>query len=189
MAPQFTGTKGPSRRGPDSWISFATSSLPVPDSPKIWTGAWLRATRAIISRRCCMAADVPSKRGPKTLVSPSWVPDSLMALATNLRSPARSERLGHEIECAQFERAHGSFHIAMSGNHSHRHARRVLLYPFDQFQAIAVGQLHVGQAQIEVLGLEQSLRVSDAVCRSRIEIHALQRDGQQLAKIRLVIDY
>ena len=29
----------------------ATSSLPVPDSPEMCTGAWLRATRRIISRR------------------------------------------------------------------------------------------------------------------------------------------
>ena len=71
MAPQLTGTNGPSRRGPDSWMSFATNSLPVPDSPQMCTGAWLRATRAIISRRCCMAAELPSRRGPNTLVSPS----------------------------------------------------------------------------------------------------------------------
>ncbi len=71
IAPQLTGTKGPSRRGPDSWISLATSSLPVPDSPKIWTGAWLRATRPIISRKVCIEAELPSSRGPKALVSPS----------------------------------------------------------------------------------------------------------------------
>ena len=33
MAPQFTGTNGPSARAPQSWIRRATSSLPVPDSP------------------------------------------------------------------------------------------------------------------------------------------------------------
>jgi hypothetical protein len=77
----------------------------------------------------------------------------------------------------------------MSGNYGHGHARRVLLNPFDQLQAIAVGQLHVGQAQIKLLGFEQSLRVGDTVRRSRTEIHALQRNRQQLTKIRLIVDY
>ena len=54
----------------------------------------VRATRPIISRRCCMAAEAPSKRGPNTLVSPSLVPDSLMAATTSLRRPARSKGFG-----------------------------------------------------------------------------------------------
>ena len=57
IAPQLTGTNGPSRRGPDSWISRATSSLPVPESPEMCTGAWLRATLAIICRSCCIGFD------------------------------------------------------------------------------------------------------------------------------------
>ncbi len=62
IAPQLTGTNGPSRRGPDSWISRATSSLPVPESPEMCTGAWLRATLAIISRSSSMGFDRPSRR-------------------------------------------------------------------------------------------------------------------------------
>ena len=50
IAPQLTGTNGPSARGPEPWIMRATSSLPVPDSPEMCTGAWLRDTRRIISR-------------------------------------------------------------------------------------------------------------------------------------------
>jgi len=72
IAPQLTGTKGPSRRGPDSWMSLATNSFPVPDSPEMWTGAWLRATRPIISRNFCIAADAPSRRGPNMVVSVAW---------------------------------------------------------------------------------------------------------------------
>ena len=62
----------------------------MPDSPKIWTGAWLRATRPIISRKVCIEAELPSSRGPKALVSPSWSSDILIAVATSLRNPARS---------------------------------------------------------------------------------------------------
>ena len=132
---------------------MATNSLPVPDSPKICTGAWLRATRAIISRMWCMAADVPSKRGPNTLVSPSFGSGQLDGGRDQFAQTREIQGLGDEIEGAQFERAHGGLHIAMCGDHGHRYARRVLLHPLDQLQAIAVGQLHVGQAQIEALGL------------------------------------
>ena len=62
IAPQLTGTNGPSRRGPDSWISRATSSLPVPESPEICTGAWLRVTLVIISRNCSIGCELPSRR-------------------------------------------------------------------------------------------------------------------------------
>jgi hypothetical protein len=182
MAPQLTGTKGPSRRGPDSWMSFATSSLPVPDSPKICTGAWLRATRAIISRMCCMAAEVPSRRGPNTLVSLSLGSDSLMAVATNLRNPARSKGLETKSKAPSFERAHRGFHVAVGGDHGDRHAGRVLLNPFDQIQAVAVGQLHVGQAQVEPLGLEHALRGRHGIGGARTQVHALQCDRQQLAQ-------
>ena len=64
IAPQFTGTNGPSCRGPVSWMSRATSSLPVPESPQMCTGAWLRATLAIICRSCCIGFDWPSNRKP-----------------------------------------------------------------------------------------------------------------------------
>ena len=50
---------GPSARGPEPWIMRATSSLPVPDSPEMCTGAWLRATRRIISRSRSMAGALP----------------------------------------------------------------------------------------------------------------------------------
>ena len=44
IAPQLTGTKGPLFRPDTSWIARATTSLPVPDSPKINTLALLSAT-------------------------------------------------------------------------------------------------------------------------------------------------
>ena len=56
IAPQFTGTNGLSLRGPDSWISRAASSLPVPESPEMCTGACERATLAIICRSSASAS-------------------------------------------------------------------------------------------------------------------------------------
>ena len=46
MAPQFTATKGPSRRRLIAWTVPATSSLPVPVSPMTSTGTSVGATLA-----------------------------------------------------------------------------------------------------------------------------------------------
>ena len=43
----LTGTNGPSQRWLYWWIARATSSLPVPLSPRIWTHASVGATTAI----------------------------------------------------------------------------------------------------------------------------------------------
>jgi hypothetical protein len=48
MAAVLTATNGPSRRPPSWWIASATSSLPVPDSPRISTVRSLRSTRVIM---------------------------------------------------------------------------------------------------------------------------------------------
>ena len=47
-----------------SWMRRATSSLPVPDSPAMCTGACDCATLAIISRSSCMRSDSPSSFEP-----------------------------------------------------------------------------------------------------------------------------
>ena len=47
IAEQFTATNGPLARCDRSWIVRATSSLPVPVSPRISTGAGLGAAISI----------------------------------------------------------------------------------------------------------------------------------------------
>ena len=42
------------------WIIRAASSLPLPDSPVMNTGAWLFDRRSIIDRTCMIAGDSPS---------------------------------------------------------------------------------------------------------------------------------
>ena len=49
IAPQFTATKGCSRRSLWSWMARATSSFPVPLSPHTSTLVLVLATRAISS--------------------------------------------------------------------------------------------------------------------------------------------
>ncbi len=59
MAAQLTATNGRSRRGLFQWIDFATSSLPVPDSPVTSTDAAEPASRRISANTSCMADDLP----------------------------------------------------------------------------------------------------------------------------------
>ena len=50
IAPRLTATKGPERRGLASWRARATSSLPVPVSPRSSTGTSRSATRRMSQR-------------------------------------------------------------------------------------------------------------------------------------------
>jgi hypothetical protein len=52
-------------------MSRAATSLPLPDSPVMYTGAWERASFAIISRARWIGADSPRRRGtPGCATSP-----------------------------------------------------------------------------------------------------------------------
>ena len=62
MAPQLTGTKGPSLRWLQACTARATSSLPVPDSPCTSTGAMLRATLRMRRLTERMPSDSPTRR-------------------------------------------------------------------------------------------------------------------------------
>ena len=71
MAPQFTATRGPWARWLLACSARATSSLPVPDSPRMSTGAMPRATLATRSLTVRMASDSPTRRSSEALqVSP-----------------------------------------------------------------------------------------------------------------------
>ena len=54
--------KGCAPRALTSWMARATSSLPVPDSPRTSTGAMLRATFSTSERTCCIALESPAMR-------------------------------------------------------------------------------------------------------------------------------
>ena len=68
-AAQSTITNGPAARADASWIARAASSLPVPVSPRISTGASLCATRAICANSSRIGVLAPI-RPPKLLVRP-----------------------------------------------------------------------------------------------------------------------
>jgi hypothetical protein len=65
-------------------------------------------------------------------------------------------RLGEEVEGAGLQCVDRGFQIAVGGDHRHRQLRVTLLDVLHQLQAGAVGQAHVGQAQIERFAFEQA---------------------------------
>ena len=56
----IAGDEGAPRRRPRAWMAWATSSLPVPLSPKMITGASLWAAFWVRSKTCCMRGDLPT---------------------------------------------------------------------------------------------------------------------------------
>ena len=58
----------------------------------------------------------------------------------------------------------------------------------DDAQALAVGQAHVGEAQVERLLVEQPDRLGDRFGAGRVEPHARQRELEQLEQVGLVVD-
>ena len=166
MAPQLTATNGPSRRAPLSWIMRATSSLPVPDSPQMCTGAWLRATRPIISRSCSMTARAAEQARPAQGgggLARRCAGPSLMALPTSLRSTPRSSGFETKSKAPSFSARTADSTLPCAVITATGTAGAVLLDPGDQIESVAVRQAHVRQAQVEALALEQPARA----CRDR----------------------
>jgi hypothetical protein len=54
--------------------------------------------------------------------------------------------------------------------------------------ARAVGQAHVGQAQVERIALQQRLGFAEVASTEGVEFHPSQGDFQEFADIRLVVD-
>lgn len=98
------------------------------------------------------------------------------------------DRLADEIEGAGFQCFHGQVHAAERGDHRHRRLRIVFCDFGDQFDAVAVRQTHVGQAQIVGIVGQQLARFGQVGSSADAQAHAAQGENKQLADITLVID-
>jgi hypothetical protein len=58
-----------------------------------------------------------------------------------------------------------------------------------EIEALAIGEPHVGEAQVEALLLQALLRLGDRGRRGHGEPHLDQRELEQLADIGLVVDH
>ena len=101
---------------------------------------------------------------------------------------AEIQRLGDEIEGAEFERAHRRLDIAVRGDDRAGHARDVERHPLEQVESVSIRKSHVRQAQIELLRLEQFLRAGDITRRLGGELHARERQRDEFDEVRLIID-
>ncbi len=108
--------------------------------------------------------------------------------ADQLAEHAQVKRLGDEIEGAQFEGPDGGFDVAVGSDDGHGDTGMVFLNPRHEIEPVAVRQAHVREAQIELLGLQQSTRGADVRSGPRVEIHAAERKAHELEQVRLVID-
>ncbi len=109
--------------------------------------------------------------------------------ADQLAQNAEIERLGHEVECAELERAHGGLDVAVCGDHRNGHLRVVFLDPANEVEPVTIRQAHVGEAQVEVTVLQQLLRGADIRSGPRVHVHAREREAHELEQIRLIVDY
>ena len=82
------------------------------------------------------------------------------------------DRLRQVIEGAGLQRGDRIFGAAISGDHRNRHIHGLLSDVFNDAQSFAIGQSHVGQAEIEWLPIEQPKRIADRFGARRVESHA-----------------
>ncbi len=161
IAPQLTGTKGASLRGPDSWISRATSSFPVPDSPVMCTGAWLRATRPIMARSRCIGSESPSRRRPPSAAR--RLSESLSAWLTSLRRSGMSTGFLTKSKAPSFSASTADSTWPWAVITATGSSGTSRLDPLDELGAVAVRQAQVREAQREVA---RALQLARAAARS-----------------------
>ena len=176
---------GCSARGPFRWI--------------ILRGELLAASRLAIDEDGCLAAREAIDHAAHLLHRGRFA-EQLVAVA-GLRFLGNLQRLldqraqllegdglGQVVESAGLQRRHRVLGAAEGGDHRHRHVECLLRDVLDDAQAFAVGQVPVGQAEVERSAVEQALGLADRFRANRVETHARQRQLEQFEEIRLVVD-
>ncbi len=97
-------------------------------------------------------------------------------------------RLADEIEGTGFQCFHGQVHAAEGGDHRHRRARVVLGDLADQFDAVAVRQTHVGDAQVIGIAGQQFAGFGEVGGGADAQAHAAEGQHQQFADIAFIVD-
>ncbi len=97
-------------------------------------------------------------------------------------------RLADEVEGTGLQRLHGQLDVAERGDHGHRQLRVVAGDVAHQVDAVAVGQVHVGQAQVVGVASQQLARLAQVGGGVDAQAHAAQGEGEELTDVALVID-
>src|SRR6185295_3259385 len=98
------------------------------------------------------------------------------------------DRLRQIIEGTGLERGYGVLCATEGGDDRNRHVERLFGDVFDDSESLAVGQSHVGQAEVESLAVEQLDRFADRLCTRRVETHPRQGELEQLEQVGLIVD-
>jgi hypothetical protein len=118
----------------------------------------------------------------------SWPPGQAQGRLDQGAQLLQADRLGQVVEGAGLQRGHGIAGAAEGGDHRHRRLRAVLGDVADDLQAFAIGQAHVGQAELEIALLERRDGFADRAGTFRRQAHAGQRQVDQFADVGLVVD-
>ena len=181
-AAQFTLTKGLSERPESWWTLRATSSLPVPLSPRTSTVMSVSATCSMISRTSFI---LPS--------SPPWIsrscserarPRSVFDLAAQRAVLERLlegelelldlEGLAQEVGRAEPHRLDDGARLAVAREHHHRDVGHPLLQLAQGLEAVHAREHHVERDQIGARLVEGAQRLLAA--RHGADVVALARD-------------
>ncbi len=96
--------------------------------------------------------------------------------------------LADEVEGTGLQRFHRQIHAAEGGDHRHRRARIVLGDLADQFDAVAIRQAHVGDAQVIRIAGQQFTCFGQVGGGTDAQPHAAEGQYQQFADVAFVVD-
>ena len=97
------------------------------------------------------------------------------------------DRLGEIVEGARLERLHRVLGRAIGGDHRHGRVAVVLGDVAQHLEAVAIGQPHVGEAQVVRSRAERLLRLRDRGHGVGVHSHAREREHQQLPDVGFVV--
>ncbi len=97
-------------------------------------------------------------------------------------------RLLDEVEGAGLQRADRRVHAAEGGDHRHGQTGLLMGDEIDQLYAVAVGEIHVGQAEVELLLCQVTSRGRQILGGGRLDAHSPQGDLEKFANVWFVVD-
>src|SRR5262249_30135372 len=100
-----------------------------------------------------------------------------------------ADRLRHVVEGARLQRRDRVLGAAEGGDYRHRQVCAQARNVTHQLAGLAVGQPHVGEAELKATVLQPLLRLGDGRHARHPEAHLEQRQLEQLADVGLVVDH
>ena len=195
-AAQLTDTKVASRRGDRACRALATSSLPVPLSPCSSTVELVAATERISSNTFTMGGATPMMLFEPVLDAELRLEAEVLVLELLfLQGVAHDdlqllhvEGLDQVVLRTQLQGGHGRLRRTVGGHDDDDGLRRRRPQVAQDLDAVPVGQLDVGDDEVDGTAGEDGGGGGAAVRHLHREALLAQHDAEQLAHGRLVVD-